>query len=310
MGGPSRNKPSAAASGELHLDVVQRWFQAVITHPGGVSEGIESQESQRLIRLRRDQLEQVIRRSKNLTAHERLSIYANAYYARLLECLAECFPVLRRTVGQEVFNDFAFGYLQRYPSRSYTLSRIGDDFARYLDETRPDRGEEGKTPEVSWPDFLIDLADFEWAIGEVFDGFGPEGGHTLDLAQWQAIPPARWPAARLVTVKWLRLLRFRYPVNDYYTAVRRANEDEKVPRPDPAEQFVALSRKQYVVRRYELTQAQYLLLEALEAGQSVGAALRRVADGSDVDDEQLAASLREWFRVWTAEGFFQAVELT
>ena len=47
----------------MKLDVVQRWFQAVVTHPEGVEGGAESEEAQRLIRLRQGELEAVIRRS-------------------------------------------------------------------------------------------------------------------------------------------------------------------------------------------------------------------------------------------------------
>src|SRR6185369_13306300 len=54
------------------LDVVQRWFQAVVTHPEGVEGGVDSEEAQRLIRLNRGELEAVIGRSKNLTAAERM----------------------------------------------------------------------------------------------------------------------------------------------------------------------------------------------------------------------------------------------
>ena len=35
--------------GSRSLDVVQRWFQAVVTHPEGVEGGVESEEAQRLI---------------------------------------------------------------------------------------------------------------------------------------------------------------------------------------------------------------------------------------------------------------------
>ena len=171
------------------LDVVQRWFQAVITHPEGVAGGLASPAADRFVPLSRGGLERLVRRSSRLTAEQRLSIYANAYYARLLECLADCFPVLHRVLGVEVFAGFAFDYLQRYPSRSYTLDRLAESFPRFLDETRPDRpapGEGRQAPEPgsdpepaqappAWPDFLIDLATLELAIAKVFDGPGAEG---------------------------------------------------------------------------------------------------------------------------------------
>lgn len=284
------------------LDVVQRWFQAVVTHPEGVKGGAASPEAQALIRLNRGELEAVVRRSRNLTAAERLSIYANAYYARLLECLGACFPVLKRALGDEVFDSFGFEYLQRYPSRSYTLDRLGENFARFLDETRPDR-ETGGSPD--WPDFLIDLAMLEWTIAKVFDGPGVEGQPLLTLEALQAFLPERFAEARLMPVVCLRLLASRYPVNAYFTAARQAREGEEVPTPEPAAEQVAILRRDYVVRRYPLTAPQHALLQAIQAGSTVGEAIAAAAAASDLDDDALATALRSWFRFWSAEGFFQ-----
>jgi hypothetical protein len=287
------------------LDVVQRWFQAVVTHPAGVQKGAVSPEAQELIRLNRGELEAVVRRSRNLTAAERLSIYANAYYARLLECLGACFPVLQRALGDDLFESFAFEYLQRYPSRSYTLDRLGESFPRFLEETRPDRetGEGG----VAWPDFLIDLATLEWTIAKVFDGPGVEGQPLLTPETLQAIPAERFAESRLVPVVCLRLLAFRYPVNTYYTAARHAEEGEEVPIPEPGEEHTALLRRDFIVRRYPLTGPQHALLQALQAGATIGDAIVAAAAASDLDDDALGAELQEWFRFWSVEGFFESV---
>ncbi|HEX9941104.1 MAG TPA: DNA-binding domain-containing protein [Thermoanaerobaculia bacterium] len=294
-------------NGPRTLDVVQRWFQAVVTHPDGVEGGVDSEEAQRLIRLKRNELEAVVRRSRNLTAAERLSIYANAYYTRLLECLGTYYPVLKSTLGEEVFEGFAFEYLQRYPSQSYTLDRLGESFARFLEETRPGR-EEGVEPDrVDWPDFLIDLANLEWNVARVFDGPGVEFQPLLTPEALRSFPAERFAEARLAPVPCLRLLSFQFPVNSYYTAARRAGEGEEVPLPGPAPERVALTRRDFVVRRYALTVAQHALLEKVLAGATVGEALAAAAGASDLDDDALAAELRAWFRLWAAEGFFQAI---
>ena len=289
------------------LDAVQRWFQAVITHPDGVETGAESEEAQRLIRLKRGELEAVIGRSRNLTAAERIGIYANAYYARLLECLAAYFPMLQKTLGQEIFEGFAFEYLQKYPSQSYTLDRLGENFARFLEETRPEP-EEGEEPgALGWPDFLIDLAELEWAVNRVFDGPGVEGKPLLTADSLQSFPAERFAESHLVPVPCLRLLTFRFPVNPYYTAIRRAEEGEEVPIPDPGPEHLALTRRDFVVRRYPLNPAQHVLLEKILAGAPVGEALAAAAEASHLEDDVLAAQLQSWFRLWVAEGFFRTI---
>lgn len=288
-----------------NLDTVQRWFQTVMSHPEGVASGIDAAEAQKLIGLQRSELEKVIRRSKNLTAEERLGIYANAYYARLMECLRESFPVLAKTLGREVFDGFAFDYLQRYPSRSYTLNRLGDHFAAFLDETRPDRTDDQPNPPVSWPDFLIDLTRLEWSIEQVFDGPGVEGQTLLSADDLRALGPAGFGEAKLILVVCLQLLCFKYPVNDYYTRIRRLKDGQECPSPpEPVEQFLALTRRDFVVRRIELTSAQHALLKALQAGSSVAESIAAAAEWTDVPDDAFASAIRDWFAGWTAAGFF------
>jgi len=316
-GRPSR--PPVLPEGP-QLDVVQQWFQAVITHPEGVPGGLGSEEAQRRLPVGPGELGTVIAPSRNLTAEERLGIYAHAYYARLLEVLADRFPVLARALGEEVFHGYAFEYLQRYPSRSYTLDRLGEDFPRFLAETRPDRpaadpdlldsaAETGEAP--AWPDFLIDLARLEWAIAQVFDGPGAEGQPLLAPEALAALGPERFAAARLQPVPCLRLLAFRYPVNAYYTAARQAvpaGDTAEVPLQAPAAERVALSRTDFVVRRYSLTPTRYALLAAILDGATVGEALATASDASDAADEALATEMREAFRFFAAAGFFQALE--
>ncbi len=303
-------------SGPEEISRLQGWFQAVITHAEGVDSGASSEEAQRLIQLSPGQLEKVITRSRALSAAERLAIYANAYHARLLECLGEVFPMLKRALGSEAFEGFAFGYLQAYPPRSYTLNDLGRRFPAYLEETRPapDQREPGSADAESaeemagdWPAFLIDLARLEWGIYEVFDGPGVEGQTLLEAGDLLKIPPERFAEARLETVPCLQLLATRFPVNDYFTRLRQAEADESVPLPLAGESFVALSRRDFVVRRYPLSGAEFAVLGALQQGMPVGRAIEHAARASNDDLDQLAIQLKLWFRNWTAEGFFRGV---
>ena len=98
-------------------------MHAVITHPEGVAAGLDSQEARSEIDVVASQVEQVVDPSKRRTSIERIEVYANAYYARLLECLRDEFPALFHAVGEEVFDGLAFGYLQAYPSTA-TRCRI------------------------------------------------------------------------------------------------------------------------------------------------------------------------------------------
>jgi hypothetical protein len=288
-----------------YLAQIQRWMQTAIAHPAGVGEGVNSAEARQHLDVGTERIREVLTRSRALTELERLAIYGSAYYARLLECLREEFPVLLHALGEEIFDGFAVGYLQEYPSQSYTLFKLADHFADYLAESCPEPGEDADGS-ASWPQFLIDLATLETTFNQVFDGPGTEGARLLGAEQLRAVPTERLPDARLVCVECLRLLALRYPVHAYFTAVRRKEEAEF---PAPAETFLAVTRRHFVVHHYELSRPAYELLSALLAGRPIGEAIQRAAEAAGPEVEHLAANLRRWFYDWAAEGFFRGLEL-
>lgn len=287
------------------LDELQRWMQAVITHPSGVAAGIESDQAREQIVVVPEQAERLVTRSRALSALERLEIYHQAYFARLLECLRHEYSVLAAALGEELFDAFAVGYLESHPSTSYTLDRLGAEFPEHLASTRPPHDAAAGTS-ADWPEFMIDLARLERTVNEVFDGPGVEGQALLDPKRLAAISPEQWPAARLVCVSCLRLVKLQFPVNDYFTAVRLGRT---VPVPQPQTGFVAVMRRDYRVLRYTLDAAQYELLRALITGEPIGTAIERAAAVSPATDEVLGVQLREWFAHWTANGFFRDVVL-
>lgn len=283
------------------LATIQRWMQAVIMHPVGVEEGIASPAARECIAVEPTEAEKVIARSQALTSVERLGIYSRAYFARLLECLREEFPVLKHALGEEAFDAFAAGYLQRYPSRSYTLVALGTLFPKFLAETRP-AVEEGGGLSGDWPDFLIDLATLEQTFNEVFDGPGTEREPLLDPQRLQTIPAEDWPDMRLERSPCLRLLSLRFPVHRYFAGVRRQENPDL---PSRATTYLAVSRRNYIVRHYELSPPAHQILNALLAGNTVGESIGRAIESAGTDTDRLSANLSEWFRDWAAEGFFR-----
>ncbi len=80
-----------------------------------------------------------------------------------------------------------------------------------------------------------------------------------------------------------------------------------MPLPDGC--FVALTRRNFVVRRYNLSKIQFELLTLLQQGHPVGQSIELVVPTVGVEVDELAAQLRLWFRNWTAEGFFHSVSV-
>jgi Putative DNA-binding domain len=279
-------------------------MQAVITHPAGVAAGIESPAAREQIDVAGEDVDQVITRSRSLDSMGRLQVYGNAYYARLLECLTVEFPTLRHAAGEEAFGAFCVGYLQQHPSTSYTLNALGARLPDYLEETRPPRETANGGPD--WPDFLVEVALLERMYYDVFDGPGEEDLPLLQAADLQAIPQASWPNARLATVDSLRLMELQFPVHAYITAVRGGASP---PPPEPQPTWLAINRRDYIVRRRPLSRIQFELLRQLQAGRTLADAIQGAIEATDAGVDDLAAQLRQWFEIWTAAGYFRSVEV-
>lgn len=283
------------------LAAIQQWFQVAITHPEGVRPGVASAAARRLIDVTPGDVESVLTRSNALGPLDRLAVYGHAYFARLLDCLREEYPVLRHALGDEAFDAFAAGYLQEHPSQTYTLFELGAKFPVFLRNTRPALESDDGQPD--WADFLIDLAELELLFNTVFDGPGAEGEPPLGLTDLAAVDPERLLDGRFAPVPCLRLVVLRFPAHGYLTAVRR--KEEPIP-PDPAETFLAVSRSRYVVKHYELSGPAYRLLYELVSGNTLGGALQAAVAEADAPSE---ADLADWFRDWAARGFFRSLSI-
>lgn len=286
----------------FQLDQIQKWMQSVISHPEGVKAGVESTPAQEQIAVSPQSVEEVVTRSQSLSSLERLQIYANAYYTRLVECLRDEFPAVAHALGREAFDAYAVGYLQSYPSQSYTLGRLGENFPRFLAEIPLQAPADA--PE-HFPAFIADLAALERCYSEVFDGPGSENQSPLSPEEFQNIPPDVWPAVRLVPVPSLRLASFRFPVHEYISGVRH---EEGAEIPAPAETNLAINRRDFVVRRVPLNSVQFALLSNLAEGRPLGEAIERAWEQTGADDDDLASQLPIWFQEWAARRFFSRVE--
>ena len=89
-------------------------------------------------------------------------------------------------------------------------------------------------------------------------------------------------------VPCLRLLVLRYPVHRYFTAVRRHEDPDP---PEPAETFLAVTRRRFVVRHYGLSPAPaYQLLTHCLNGATVGEAIIGAVEAGRIGPRALAAT--------------------
>jgi hypothetical protein len=287
------------------LDQLERWMQTVLMHPGGVAEGVASPQAREHVPIDPDQLGTVIARSRALSSAERLEIYVDAYHLRLMECLREEFPATRHSVGDELFDALAFGYLESFPSRSYTLARLGAQLPGYLRDTRLHAHQQPAGVGPTWTDFVIELARYERLLREVFDADGTERAAPFDVQALAAIPPQDWPGVWIRLSPDVRLAGFQHAVDDYWRQVQAGGGEPAVP--SPATRCLAIHRRDYVIATHVVSAFELALLGALAEGLTVLKAISRAAETAGGSQAVTGEDVHASFSQWAELGFFAAL---
>jgi hypothetical protein len=242
-----------------------------------------------------------IKPNDRLSAFERLQLYNRMYWFRLIDVMHDDNPGLHALLGQKKFTAFIEAYLAKYPSRSFTLRNLCARLVQFIRET----------PRLTAPHtaLALDVARFEWAQTEAFDG---EQRPVITPAEIAATPPAR---LRLGLQPYVTLLALNHPVDEYVLAVKRrnalrgeaSNAVESTARPAGRARKIALPRRARIClaahrldnRLYykRLDRPAFLILEALRAGLPLAAAI--TAGGRRVT----AAQVQTWFATWMELGW-------
>jgi len=184
----------------------------------------------------------------------RLWLYANGYYARLVEALENDYPTLAVLLGEEAFVALCHEYARACPSTYFTLRFFGQHLSRFL------RQHAVYKSQLS----TIELAEFEWAFIEAFDAADAQLVTEHDIA---SIPQEAWLALKMTLLPSIQRVKHTYNV----VAIWRAVKDKKtLPQAEGL-----TTQDNYLVWRDALTmKTQYRYLEPDEA-----VALQVVAEG-------------------------------
>jgi hypothetical protein len=269
------------------LGRVQRWMQQVVVHPGTVEEALAAARG----KLAPSRIGQLILPSRTLTPAERVEIYQRMYPLRMEEALGVDYPALQRFLGGDGFRRLVRDYVAAFPSRSYTLNRLGDHLPEFIPTA----------PGLRHRAFCHDLARLELAMTEVFDEAETPA---LSPEAVAAVPPEKWPEVRLRPIAAFRLLAVRYPVNAYVASL--GGKAQRPPRPGRQDAWLLVFRRDYSVRRLELTRPGHDLLSALAAGRTLGDAVTAAARRRGAAARH--TQLHRWFRQWMASGLFAGLE--
>ena len=263
---------------------IQTWLRWAITDPRGVEralagEKVEELNPERYIEPQPRLLRSIVE-SSVASQEERLSVYAEAYFSRLLEAMENDFPRVAEALKED-FPIVCAAYLEIHPSTSPNIENIGGKFPQFL-----------KTYSfTSAMPYVHDLARLEWAKIESFYALDSERVSPESL---RGISDVAWSGAKFDLCSSLRILSLDYSVNTLL-----ASETEKVKK---EKTFILIQRQNDwpVVTRLEKNE--YLVLSFIQEGECLGSIFSKIR-GSE------PAEVTGWFSTWIQSGLISAVRL-
>jgi hypothetical protein len=234
-----------------------------------------------------------------LAPFQRLELYSQGYWIRILRVLREDFAGLRALLGRAAFERLATAYLTDCPPDTFDLRRLGDRLeawlARHLSHA-PGR-ERAALDMVRLESAEIAARDAgEWPSLAELTGLGDDPCFQLQ--------------------PHLRLLRLAYPVDRLLTDLRRRNDGSaavqpmprhharRPPLPQPETVCLAVHRRDGMIYFKRLEPAAFVVLRGLQQGRPLSDALQTAVDHSREDVRQIAPRLQQWFAEWAALGWF------
>jgi len=216
--------------------------------------------------------EELMKPGENLSSAERLELYHRQYWFRVLESVAEDFPVLRKMAGEEKFWELLEAYLQAFPSGSFTLRHLGRAMPRFV---------------ASWEGldaakrrWFSALAELEYAEMEVYEA-----------AEREPLPPEQLATEELELQPHVRLISMPVPAD----LCRRWEEFNPV---DEVPTHAAVWRGPKGAYTVRLQPTEYELLCRLKNGGRLEELFE-----APLQPEPEEEDVQEWFSKWQSRGW-------
>lgn len=249
--------------------------------------------------------ERLVKPNDRLTAFERLQIYNQQYWWRILGAFGEDFRGLRAVLGEKKFDKLAVAYLEACGSHSWTLRNLGAQLVPFLEAH----------PEFTNPrtELALDVTRVEWARVLAFDD--PEKP-VLTAKQIAKLPTDR---LRLGLQPYLQLLELHHPVDELMRTLKRTEisavsnavsavhtrrRKTVTVRRSRTPIHLAVHRVNFSVYYKRLDPEAFRLLLALRSGATLEEACATAFAESKELPEQSAARIHEWFARWMEFGWF------
>lgn len=260
------------------LRVIQDYFARLITDPTGAADGLKALREHDPAA---PEPAAIFGETEKLPALERIDIYANMYFFRLMEVLENEFPKVGALIGHSRVHDLATDFLLAHPSRNPDIGRIADPLPDFL----------RVHPHPEFPG-LHELARLERTRSIIITAADPPP--LLTLTDLRALPPDSLGALPLRLIPALELLAFDHPVHELWLAVEAQKDlEEALTAFAPRATRLRVWRGGFKVYHREIDEAEFAALSLAREGCSFADICEQLS-GRDDPAAAAAQLLMNW----------------
>jgi hypothetical protein len=225
--------------------------------------------------------------TRDVPGEARLDIYRNAYRERLIETLSNDYEILAKLLGEEPFRRLCIAYIDKNPSRHYSLRFFGSRLPSFLDYSS----------EKGIHDWEAEMAQLEWLFTDAFDSANALTVTERDAA---AIPPDQWPTLSVTFHPSVRMARLWWNTLDLW---QTAKKDEQPPEPVRLTQYshCLLWRNNLVTQFRSLDNDEAVALSAAANGANFSEICGALAEELH-DPEQVPIKAASLLKGWLSSG--------
>lgn len=282
-----------------YLQSTQEWFASIITQPLGKKEKIRTKTPHGT--LIAEEAGKYIVPSPTLRPHQRMQIYNQQYWWRLLNTLHANYPLVTRLFGCPAFNEkIGIPYLLKYPPNHWSINLIGKQLPKWIMESYKERDRS----------LVLNSAYLDWAF---MDSFIALQQPALDLSQMIKDNPDDLLTTTFYLQSHITLFNWDYDLFTFRENFLKQGLNYWV-----EHRFPALSRgKPYYCILFrnannhlawrEITQGEFLLLQRFKLGSSMADACDYIESQETSLYEHVAENLQQWLQGWTQAGWLTLV---
>lgn len=275
------------------LKHTQEWFGGIIGRPIDLDSRMDpiSPHGRPMV----EEAAEYIAPSPTMQPHQRIQIYNQQYWWRLLNSLHESFPFVTRLFGYQDFNvKIGFPYLVKYPPNTWSLNILGNRIVQWSQEEYHETDRE----------LVLNAIALDWGYTEIFLAPNQDRGES-DLASLME--------QKLKLVESVRLFRYPYHLFDFREQFMDKDveywEDNPFPtlKKDNGDYCFAMFRTQKnLIHWKEIDKGEYFLLSLFQKGCTIDEACDALNSQPEDIISECSEKLQSWFQEWSLRSWLKA----